>query len=173
MTGPVRSAASGDGAWRVVNRLNKRGLLRGLLATGSSERYPGVLTGPNVILALKAAVLAVTVLLLFSLAALARGNYRLHGRINMVFFLLTVGALIGLEIIARWTDPTLFSYFEDDPDLKRALSIHLCFSLPAAAVMPIMLYTGFTHRRNLHLTLAAVFGVLWTGTFVTGIFFLR
>ncbi len=39
--------------------------------------------------------------------------------------------------------------------------------------MPLMLFTGFTHRRNLHLTLAVVFGILWTGTFVTGIFFLR
>ena len=132
-----------------------------------------MLTGPQVILALKVAVLAVTVLLLFSLAALLRGRYRLHGRINIVFFALTVGALVGLEVITRLIDPNVFSYIEEDPAAKRALSIHLCFSLPAAAVMPAMLYTGFTHRRNLHLMLAAVFGVLWTGTFVTGIFYLR
>jgi len=132
-----------------------------------------VLTGPQVVLALKVAVLAVTVLFLFSLAALARGHFRLHGKINSVFFLLTVGALLGLEVMARLIDPTVFSYFEDDADLKRALSIHLCFSLPAAAVMPVMLYTGLTHRRKLHLMLAAVFTVLWTGTFVTGIFYLR
>jgi hypothetical protein len=132
-----------------------------------------VLTGPDVVLALKGAVLAVTVLLLFSLAALARGQYRLHGRINMLFFFLTVVALVGLEIIARLIDPQVFSYFENDPDLQRALSIHLCFSFPAAALMPIMLYTGLTHRRSIHLLLAAVFGVLWTGTFITGIFFLR
>jgi len=132
-----------------------------------------VLTGPQVILALKVAVLAVTVLLLFSLAAVLRGHYRLHGRINIVFFVLTVGALVGLEVITRLIDPNVFSYIEEDPAAKRALSIHLCFSLPAAAVMPAMLYTGFTHRRKLHLMLAAVFGVLWTGTFVTGIFYLR
>jgi uncharacterized membrane protein YozB (DUF420 family) len=132
-----------------------------------------VLTGPDVVLVLKGAVLSVTVLLLLSLVALARGRYRLHGRINMLFFILTVVALLGLEVIARLIDPDVFSYFENDPDLKRALSIHLCFSLPAAAIMPLMLYTGLTHRRNLHLKLAAVFGVLWTGTFVTGIFYLR
>ena len=132
-----------------------------------------MLTGPQVILALKVAVLAVTVLLLFSLAAVLRGHYRLHGRINIVFFVLTVGALVGLEVITRLIDPNVFSYIEEDPAAKRALSIHLCFSLPAAAVMPAMLYTGFTHRRKLHLMLAAVFGVLWTGTFVTGIFYLR
>lgn len=132
-----------------------------------------MLTGPQVILTLKIAVLAVTVLLLFSLLALVRGQYRLHGRINVVFFILTVGALVGLEVVTRLIDPNVFSYIEDDPAAKRALTIHLCFSLPSAAVMPAMLYTGFTHRRNLHLMLAAVFGILWTGTFVTGIFFLR
>jgi hypothetical protein len=132
-----------------------------------------VLTGPHVVVVLKGAVLAVTVLFLCSLAALARGHYRLHGKINRLFFVLTAGALVGLEIVARLIDPTVFSYFENDPDLKRALSIHLCFSLPAAATMPVMLYTGYTHRRKLHLTLAALFVVLWTGTFVTGIFFLK
>jgi hypothetical protein len=132
-----------------------------------------VLTGPDVVLVLKGAVLAVTVLFLCSLVALIRGDYRLHGRINSVFFALTAAALVGLEVIARLVDPAVFSYFENDPDLKRALSIHLCFSLPAAATMPIMLYTGYTHRRTVHLTLAVLFAVLWTGTFVTGIFFLR
>src|SRR5262245_20071091 len=101
-----------------------------------------------------------------------RGNYRLHGRINIVFLILTASALVGLEIIIRLIDPTVFSYIEEDPAAKRALTIHLCFSLPAAAVMPAMLYTGFTHRRKVHLLLAGLFGVLWTGTFVTGIFFL-
>ena len=38
--------------------------------------------------------------------------------------------------------------------------------------MPAMLYTGLTRRRQVHLVLAALFGVFWTGTFITGIFFL-
>jgi uncharacterized membrane protein YozB (DUF420 family) len=131
-----------------------------------------VLTGPNVILVLKIAVLTVTVLLLMSLTALLRGNYRLHGRINTVFFGLTVVALVGLEVVARLIDPTLFQYFDDRPDLAQALRIHLCFSLPSTAVMPLMLYTGYSGRREVHLFLAGVFSVLWTGTFITGIFFL-
>ncbi len=131
-----------------------------------------MLTGPHVILVLKVAVLTVTIIFLGSLVALLRGNVRLHGRINMIFFTLTVTALLGLEVVARLVDPALFQYFEADPDLKRTLFIHLCFSLPSAAVMPVMLYTGLTHRRTIHLSLAVVFGVLWTGTFVTGIFFL-
>ena len=131
-----------------------------------------MLTGPQVILILKTAVLAVTFLLLTSLLALLRGNYRLHGRINLIFFILTVVTLLGLEVVARWIDPELFLYFETDQGLKRALSIHLCFSLPAAAIMPFMLWTGFSHRRNIHLSLAVLFGIIWTGTFITGIFFL-
>jgi hypothetical protein len=35
-----------------------------------------------------------------------------------------------------------------------------------------MLFTGWRHKRKAHLTLAAVFAVLWTGTFITGVFFL-
>src|SRR5438132_8513049 len=129
-----------------------------------------MLTGPHVILALKIAVLAVTLVFLTSQVALLRGNYRLHGRINLVFFILTAAALLVLEVLVRLIDPRLFDYF--DAGTKRILAIHLCFSLPSAAVMPFMLWTGLTHRRTIHLTLAVLFGILWTGTFITGIFFL-
>jgi uncharacterized membrane protein YozB (DUF420 family) len=131
-----------------------------------------VLTGPHVILALKIAVFVVTLLFLAALMALARGNYQLHGRINTVFFVLTATALFTLEVIIRGIDPEIFRYFDADPVLGRSLSIHLSFAIPAAALMPMMLFTGYTHRRKLHLALAIVFALLWTGTFVTGIFFL-
>lgn len=129
-----------------------------------------MLTGPVVILILKIAVVAVTVILLCSLAALYRGNYRLHGRLNLAFFVLTVTALLGLEVIVRMINPEVFDYFDDDT--RRLLRIHLCFSIPATIVLVPMLYTGLRHRRSIHLTLAVLFAVLWTGTFVTGIFFL-
>ncbi len=131
-----------------------------------------MLTGPNVILALKIAVTAVTVLLLASLVALARGQYRLHGRINVVFFTLTLAAVLGLELVVRVVNPEVFDYIARDPALHRALNIHLCFSVPSALLMPAMLYTGLTGRRRVHLRLAFLFGLLWTGTFVTGVFFL-
>jgi uncharacterized membrane protein YozB (DUF420 family) len=129
-----------------------------------------VLTGPGVILALKIAVLAVTLLFLTSLIALSRGRRRLHGRINLVFFALTASALLALEVVVRIIRPGLFAYFSEE--MNRSLTIHLCFSIPSAAVMPFMLVTGLTHRRKAHLALAAVFSVLWTGTFVTGLFLL-
>jgi hypothetical protein len=129
-----------------------------------------VLTGPNVILALKVAVAAVTVLFLTSLVALARGHYRLHGRLNLAFFVLTAAALIALEVVVRILDPRIFDYFDERTRLL--LTVHLAFALPAAALMAAMLYTGLTRRRDLHLYLAGAFTVLWAGTFVTGIFFL-
>jgi uncharacterized membrane protein YozB (DUF420 family) len=131
-----------------------------------------MLTGPTVILALKTAVAAVTVLLLASLVALARGNYRLHGRINLGFFTLTLVALLGFEVIIRIIEPSIFRYIMDNDELRQTLNIHLCFSVPSALLMPAMLYTGLTHRRTPHLVLAAFFSVLWIGTFVTGVFFL-
>ena len=131
-----------------------------------------MLNGPLVILILKIAVVSVTLIFATSLVMLARGNFRLHGRINTVFFILTSAALIGLEVVVRIMRPDIFDYMDGDPDLKRRLTIHLSFSLPATAVMPLMLFTGYSHRRTVHICLAVLFSILWTGTFVTGVFFL-
>ena len=128
--------------------------------------------GPLVIVILKIAVGFVTLLLLASLVALARGAYRLHGRINLAFFILTLAAVLGLEIVIRFYDPKAFAYFNEDDDLRRAMIIHLCFSVPALLLMPAMLYTGLKRLRSIHLALACLFGIAWTGTFITGIFFL-
>jgi hypothetical protein len=129
-------------------------------------------TGQHVILTLKIAVVTVTVLLLASLVALLRGQYRLHGRINLAFFTLTLAAVLGLEVVVSFTHPGLFNYIKNDPDLNRRMTIHLCFSVPSLVLMPAMLYTGLKRLRKVHLVLATFFGVFWTGTFVTGVFFL-
>jgi hypothetical protein len=129
-------------------------------------------TGPVVILILKIAVVSVTVLLLASLVALARGQYRLHGRLNLAFFTLTLMAVLGLEVFARLLSPGVFAYIYENEDLRRRMITHLSFSVPSLVVMPAMLYTGLQRRRTVHLVLGALFGVLWTGTFVTGVFFL-
>ena len=129
-----------------------------------------MLTGPTVILTLKVAVATVTAFLLASLVALARGNYRLHGRINLAFFVLTLGAVLGLELVVRVIDPQVFDYFDDAT--RKALHVHLWFSVPAALLLPVLYATGRGHRRPVHVALALTFAVLWAGTFVTGIFFL-
>jgi uncharacterized membrane protein YozB (DUF420 family) len=126
--------------------------------------------GPFVIVILKVAVGLVTLLLLLSLVALVRGNVRLHGRINLVFATLTLTAVLGLELLVRVINPELFRYFS--PETLHALRVHLCFSVPSALLLPVMLYTGLKHHRNVHLALAVFFSVLWIGTFITGIFFL-
>jgi hypothetical protein len=126
-----------------------------------------VMTASNVILTLKIAVAAVTVLLIASLIALIRGRYRLHGRINVVFFVLTLVAVLGLEGIIRFVDPALFNIVP-----RSSLNVHLCFSIPALVLMIGMLITGKLRARRAHLTLAVFFGIAWAGTFVTGIFFL-
>ena len=129
-----------------------------------------MLTGPNVIIALKVAVAAVTVLLLASLVALATGRRRLHGRINFYFFILTLAAVLGLELLIRLAKPDVFDYLDDTA--RAALRLHLWFSVPAAILLPVMYFTGRTGRGRLHFALALVFVILWAGTFVTGIFFL-
>lgn len=131
-----------------------------------------MLTGPNVIWTLKIAVAAVTLLLLAALIAVARGNYRLHGRLNLVFFTLTLMAVLGLELIVRVIAPDVFDYFNSDSELRQALNRHLWFSVPSTFVMPAMLYTGLKGYVRAHLSLAVCFAVLWTGTVVTGLFFL-
>jgi hypothetical protein len=125
-----------------------------------------------IILVLKIAVALVTALLAASFVALARGNYRLHGRINHVVFALTMVALLGLEVIARLLQPDLFAQYLEEQQATQALRIHLGFSLPAAGLLCLMLATGRMHRRRIHIGLGIVFLALWTGTFITGIFYL-
>ncbi len=131
-----------------------------------------MLTGPNVILALKIAVAAVTVLFIAALIAVLRGNYRLHGRLNLIFFTLTLMAVLGLELVVRVIAPDVFVYFNRDSALRQALNRHLWFSVPSTFVLPAMLYTGLKGHVRAHLSLGVCFAVLWTGTFITGIFFL-
>lgn len=131
-----------------------------------------MLTGPRVILTLQLAVVAVTLILLASLVALFYGRYRLHGRLNLAFFVLTLVAVLGLEVLIRFIDPGVFEYIHHNENLRRGLRTHLCFAVPALVLMPLMLYTGLTQRRVLHLTLAALFSLAWVGTVVTGLFFL-
>jgi hypothetical protein len=131
-----------------------------------------VLTAGLVILCLKAAVGAVTILLLASLTALYFKNYRLHGRINLVYFILTVTALIVFEGIVQVYDREIFKPVWDDPVLRYRLQVHLCFAVPSALLMPVMLFTGLKGRTNWHILLSFLFVALWTGTFVTGIFYL-
>ena len=131
-----------------------------------------VLTAELVILSLKIAVLAVTALLIASLVALARGRFRLHGRLNTIFFALSLTALVGLEVIARGLEPDIFREFFDRTDAWNALYIHLSFSVPVTILLPIMLLTGMRHRARWHVGLSVLFLILWTGTFVTGVFFL-
>jgi hypothetical protein len=131
-----------------------------------------LLTAANVILALKVAVLAVTALLLASLLALARGRYRLHGRINVAVFVLTLAALLGLEGVARVLRPDMFRDHFERTNAWTALYVHLGFAVPAALVLCAQLATGLRHRRRLHIGLGVCFLALWIGTVVTGVFFL-
>jgi hypothetical protein len=65
---------------------------------------------------------------------MVRGRYRLHGRINLAFFLLTAGALASLEVVSRWLSPAVFNYLKSDAALKHALAVHLGFSIPATEI---------------------------------------
>jgi hypothetical protein len=123
-----------------------------------------------VILTLKILVGAVTVLLVASLVALAAGKPRWHGRINTVFFALTAATVLGFELVIRLVQPDLTAGFTAEQ--REALAVHLTFALPAAVMLPAMLFTGRREYKTAHRLMASVFLVLWAGTFVTGVFFL-
>jgi uncharacterized membrane protein YozB (DUF420 family) len=127
-----------------------------------------VLTGPNIILTLKVLVAAVTILLLASLVALARGQPRLHGRLNTIFFALTMLTVVGFETVLQFVD--VASTF--DPAARESLRVHLYFAVPSAILLPLMYLSGWSRRKRLHLALSVAFATLWLGTFVTGVFFL-
>ncbi|HEY2786062.1 MAG TPA: hypothetical protein VGJ05_13930 [Fimbriiglobus sp.] len=125
--------------------------------------------GPTIILTLKILVSAVTVLFAGSLVALATGRTRLHGLINKIFFALTISTVFGFELLLRLgTD--VAATFSDEA--KAALRVHLCFAVPSASLLPVMLISGVKRRRTFHISVGVGFLALWTGTFVTGVFFL-
>lgn len=125
-------------------------------------------TGPQIILTLKVLVTAVTLLLLASLVALLLKRPRLHGRMNTVFFVLTLVTVLGFEVLLQFVN---VSGTFDEPT-RRSLRIHLWFAVPSAVLLPVMLLTGKTHRKTIHVAFGVAFGILWAGTFITGVFFL-
>jgi len=128
-----------------------------------------VVNGFRVILALKSAVAVASVLLALSLVALRAGKVRLHGQINLAFFLAVMATLVGFEVLVRMVHPGIYDWIRQDPHLLTRLRVHLCFAIPSALLLPVMLYTGFG-KKSAHRKLAVLFGILWTGTALTGIF---
>lgn len=125
-----------------------------------------------IILILKLAVVAVTLLLAASLFCLYRKMPRWHGRINLVVFTLTLAALIGLDFLARFLMYEQFDRFFEERQAWPQLYIHLAFSIPTTILLPVMLITGLRGLQPLHYRLGWLFLLLWGGTFVTGVFLL-
>ncbi|MBN9122054.1 MAG: hypothetical protein J0I06_23415 [Planctomycetes bacterium] len=121
--------------------------------------------GPQIILTLKVLVVTVTILLFASLVALLLKRPRLHGHINTAFFVLTMLTVVAFEALLQWVNVS--STFDDAA--RQALRTHLFFSVPSALLLPAMIVTGKMRRKQLHLVLAAVFLLLWTGTVITGL----
>lgn len=121
------------------------------------------------IIALQVAVVLVTILIAASLLALWKGQYRWHGRINLVVFVLTITAVFGLELVARVLFPEIFSEHLVKHGAEGRLRIHLMFSVPSAVLLPVMLTSGYRRRRSFHIAVGIVFLVLWVGTLVTGL----
>ena len=121
--------------------------------------------GPQIILALKVLVVAVTLLLLASLVALALKRPRLHGQINTAFFVLTMLTVVGFEGLLQWVNVS--ATFDDAA--RRALRTHLWFAIPSALALPAMFISGKMRLKKLHLALATVFSALWAGTVITGL----
>ena len=89
-------------------------------------------TGPQIILTLKVLVASVTVLFVASLVAILLGRPRLHGRINTLFFVLTMLTVVGFEVLLQFVDVS--ATFDDAA--RSALRIHLWFAIPSAVLLP-------------------------------------
>ena len=123
-------------------------------------------SGPEILLTLKVLVTAVTLLFAAAVAAIAAGRKTLHGRLNTAFFVLTATTVVGFELLLRFGVDVSSTF---SPEARQALRIHLGFAVPAALLLPVMLWSGATQRRRLHLPLAVAFTLLWAGTVFTGL----
>ncbi len=129
-----------------------------------------MLTGPNVILVLKIAVVLSTGLLIASVLALAMRRPRLHGVLNTLVAFLILVAVVIFEIIIRIVGVDVKKHM--DEQAKTALKIHLCFVIPLVPFLIAMLITGWKRRIKVHLIVSVIFSFLWLGMFVTGVFYL-
>ena len=125
--------------------------------------------GSTIILTLKVLVCTVTLLFAIAVGAILMGHKRLHGWVNTIFFVLTMSTVFGFELLIRIGGDITATF---SPEARQALRIHLMFAIPAAVIMPVMFWSGWTQRKRLHLPLAVVFTLVWIGTFITGVFFL-
>jgi hypothetical protein len=123
----------------------------------------------TIILTLKVLVSAVTVLYAAAIAAILCGRRKLHGRLNTAFFVLTLTTVIGFELLLRLGMDASATF---SAEAMRALRIHLCFAVPSAVLLPVMMLSGVKHWKRLHVATGILFTILWLGTFVTGVFFL-
>ena len=124
-------------------------------------------TGPEILLTLKVLVSAVTVVFAAAVVAIATGYRRLHGQLNVVFFVLTMTTVLGFELLLRLGTDVSATF---SPEAKAALRVHLVFAVPSALLLPLMLWSGATRRRRLHVPLAVAFTLLWAATVYTGLF---
>jgi hypothetical protein len=127
------------------------------------------LSGPAIILTLKVLVSVVTVLFAAAVWAIATKRKKLHGRINTVFFVLTLTTVVGFELLLR-LQGNVTEHFS--PAQRQALLIHLCFAVPSAVLLLVMMGSALLKWKRFHVACGVLFTVLWLGTFVTGVFFL-
>jgi len=128
-----------------------------------------LLTGPQIILTLKVLVVAVSLLFAAAIVAIASGRKKLHGRINTAFFILTMTTVVGFELLLRFFVDVSATFSEE---ARQSLRIHLCFAIPSAILLPVMMLSGIARLVKLHVCCAVLFTLVWIGTFVTGVFFL-
>ena len=127
------------------------------------------MSGPAIILTLKVLVSVVTVLFAAAVWAIATKRKKLHGRINTVFFVLTLTTVVGFELLLR-LQGNVTEHFSAAQ--RQALLIHLCFAVPSAVLLLVMMGSALLKWKRFHVACGVLFTVLWLGTFVTGVFFL-
>lgn len=127
-------------------------------------------TGPQIILGLKVAVALVTLILIASGICLAMKKPRLHGILNSILTMLLLVTVIVFEVLIRIVGIDVKAHMNEQA--RFALKIHLCFVIPLTPILLWMLITGWKRRIRMHLAVSVLFLILWTGMFITGMFFL-
>lgn len=125
-----------------------------------------MLSGPLIILTLKVLVSLVTVIYLTAIVALVKGALRWHGRLNTLFFVLTMTTVVAFEVLLRFGTDVSSSF---SPEAREALRVHLMFSIPSTLLLPLMIVSGWIRWRRAHVPLGVLFSLCWLGTLITGL----
>jgi uncharacterized membrane protein YozB (DUF420 family) len=106
-----------------------------------------------------------TIIMIFGIVEVKKGNVALHRKLMSWVTLSTLGAALGLVVTV------ILGFDYSDLTTPTRLLIHRSFSTALFVLLILMTYSGFSNKIVVHKKILPPLMVSWVGTLVTGLWF--